>query len=176
MELYISLIIFVLNPNSKDVRFPWKIMNLTKLILDKKLGFLCKIVEVQPIFPVNVSPYRRHNKVALHKVLLFFSEESFLLKWKQIYKKQQQKSETKKRANDIKTWIKGGRGGAKRKQNKKIYQTWKNNVFPHTRAILIKNDFMTLIFLVSFLNKHCKKECVHCRNYNYIIVKKIREI
>jgi hypothetical protein len=23
---------------------------------------------------------------------------------------------------------------------------------------------------VSFLNKHCKKECVHCRNYNYIIV------
>jgi hypothetical protein len=25
---------------------------------------------------------------------------------------------------------------------------------------------------VSFLNKHCKKECVHCRNYNYIIVKK----
>ena len=26
---------------------------------------------------------------------------------------------------------------------------------------------------MSFLNKHCKKECGHCRNYNYIIVKKI---
>jgi hypothetical protein len=25
---------------------------------------------------------------------------------------------------------------------------------------------------VSFLNKHGKKECVHCRNYNYIIAKK----
>ena len=71
---------FVLNPNSKNVRFPWKRMNLTNLILDKKLRFLRKIVEVQPIFPVNVSPYRRQNKVALHKVLLFFSEGSFLLK------------------------------------------------------------------------------------------------
>jgi hypothetical protein len=42
-----------------------------------------------------------------------------------------------------------------------------------TGATIIKNDFMTLIFLgVSFLNKHCKKECVHCRNYHYVIVKK----
>jgi len=46
----------------------------------------------------------------------------------------------------------------------------KNNVFPLTRATLIKNYLNS--FLVSFLNKHCKKECVHCRNYGYIIVKK----
>ena len=70
----------MLNPNSKNVRFPWKRMNLTNLILDKKLRFLRKIVEVQPIFPVNVFPYRRQNKVALHKVLLHFSGGSFLLK------------------------------------------------------------------------------------------------
>ena len=67
LELYFSLIIFVLNPNSKDVRFPWKRMNLTNLILDKKLRFLRKIVEVQPIFPVNVLSYRRQNNVALHE-------------------------------------------------------------------------------------------------------------
>ena len=58
----------------------------------------------------------------------------------------------------------------KRKQNTK-YTKAEKKVFPLTRTILIKHDFMTLIF-VSFLNKHYKKECVHCRNYNYIIVKK----
>ena len=59
------------------------------------------------------------------------------------------------------------------KQNTKIYQTWKNNdVFPLIQATLIKIEFMTLILCVLFLNKHCKKECVHCRNYTYIIVKK----
>ena len=70
----------MLNPYSKNVRFPWKRMNLANLISDKKLGFLRKIVKVQPIFPVNVFPYRRQNKVALHKVLLYFSEGIFLLK------------------------------------------------------------------------------------------------
>jgi hypothetical protein len=35
-----------------------------------------------------------------------------------------------------------------RKQNTKIYQTKKNNdVFPLTEATLIKNEFMTLIFV-----------------------------
>jgi hypothetical protein len=62
------------------VRFQWKRMNLINLISDKTLRFLRKIVEIQPIFPVNVFPYRRQNNVALHKVLLYFSEGSFLLK------------------------------------------------------------------------------------------------
>ena len=34
---------------------------------------------------------------------------------------------------------------------------------------------MTLILLVSFLNKHCKKEDMHCRNYNNIIAKQIAQ-
>ena len=34
LELYFSLIIFALNPNSKNVHFRWKRMNLTYLILD----------------------------------------------------------------------------------------------------------------------------------------------
>jgi lauroyl/myristoyl acyltransferase len=65
--------------------------------------------------------------------------------------------------------------------NKKAKQKNEQTISKHEKkgggkAILAKNHFMTLNLLVSFLNKHCKKECVHCRNYNYIIVKKIREI
>ena len=60
-----------------------------------------------------------------------------------------------------------------RKQNAKIYQTWKNNdVFPLTQATLIKNEFMTLIFVRVIFEQALQKECVHCRNYNYITVKK----
>jgi hypothetical protein len=62
----------VLNPNSKNMHFQWKRMNLTNLISDKKIRFLRKIVDVQPIFPVNVLSYRRQNNVALHTILLYF--------------------------------------------------------------------------------------------------------
>jgi hypothetical protein len=45
-----------------------------------------------------------------------------------------------------------------RKQNTKIYQTWKNNdVFPLTQATLIKNEFMTLIFVCYFWTSIAKK-------------------
>ena len=44
------------------------------------------------------------------------------------------------------------------KQNTKIYQTWKNNdVFPLTQAILIKNEFTTLIFVCHFWTSIAKK-------------------
>jgi hypothetical protein len=61
----------------------------------------------------------------------------------------------------------------KRKQNTKIYQTWKNNyVFPLTQATLITKEFMTLICVcVIFEQALQKRMCaLHCRNYNYIIV------
>ena len=47
-------------------------------------------------------------------------------------------------------------------------------MFPLTQAILIKNEFMTLIFVcVIFEQALQKRMCaLHCRNYNYIIVKK----
>ena len=48
-------------------------------------------------------------------------------------------------------------------------------MFPLTQATLIKNEFMTLIFVcVIFEQAVQKRMCaLHCRNYNYIIVKKI---
>ena len=47
-------------------------------------------------------------------------------------------------------------------------------MFPLTQATLIKNEFMTLIFVcVIFEQALQKRMCaLHCRNYNYIIVKK----
>ena len=42
-------------------------MNLTNLISDKYYDFYEKIVEVQPIYPVNVFSYRRQTNVALHE-------------------------------------------------------------------------------------------------------------
>jgi hypothetical protein len=39
LELYFSHIIFVLNPNSKNVHFQWKVMILTNLISDKNYDF-----------------------------------------------------------------------------------------------------------------------------------------
>jgi hypothetical protein len=47
-------------------------------------------------------------------------------------------------------------------------------VFPLTQATLIKNEFMTLIFVcVIFEQALQERMCAfHCRNYNYIIVKK----
>jgi hypothetical protein len=42
-------------------------MNLTNLISDKDYDFYEKIVEVQPICPVNVFSYRRQTNVALHE-------------------------------------------------------------------------------------------------------------
>ena len=62
-----------------------------------------------------------------------------------------------------------------RTQNTKIYQTWKNNdVFPLTQATLIKNEFMTLIYVRAIFEQALQKRmyALHCRNYNYIIVKK----
>jgi hypothetical protein len=53
-------------------------MNLTNLISDKKIRFLRKIVEVQPICPVNVLSYRPQNNVALHTILLYFSKFAIL--------------------------------------------------------------------------------------------------
>ena len=45
-----------------------------------------------------------------------------------------------------------------RKQNTKIYQTWKNNnVFLLTQATLIKNQFMTFIFVYHFWTSIAKK-------------------
>jgi hypothetical protein len=46
-------------------------------------------------------------------------------------------------------------------------------MFPLTRAILIKNYFMTLIFFGVIFEQALQKKC---RNYDYIIVKKIRVI
>jgi hypothetical protein len=48
-------------------------------------------------------------------------------------------------------------------------------VFPLTQATLIKNEFMTLICVCVIFEQVLQKECVQCRNYNYIIVKKNRE-
>ena len=85
-------------------------------------------------------------------------------------KQQQQKAKqkTSKRYQNLKN-------NKQKSENKiqKYTKPEKNNVFSLTRAILIKNEFMTLIFVCVILNKHCKKECVHCRNYNYLLVKKI---
>ena len=45
-----------------------------------------------------------------------------------------------------------------RKQNTKINQTWKNNdVFPLTEATLIKNEFMTLIFVCVIFEQALQK-------------------
>ena len=45
-------------------------------------------------------------------------------------------------------------------------------MFPLTQATLIKNEFMTLIFVCVIFEQALKKECVNCRNYIYIIVEK----
>ena len=51
---------------------------------------------------------------------------------------------------------------SKRYQNlkKKGEQSEKNNVFPRTRAILIKNDFMTLIFFCIIFEQALQKKNV----------------
>ena len=76
-------------------------MNLTNLISDRKLRFLRKIVEVQPICPVNVLSYRRQNNVALHTILLYISKFSIKMKTN---KQQQQKAKqkTNKRYQNLK--------------------------------------------------------------------------
>ena len=48
----------MLNPNSKKCAFSVEENELNKLDFGKKLRFLRKIVEVQPICPVNVLSYR----------------------------------------------------------------------------------------------------------------------
>ena len=105
----------------------------------------------------------------------------FLLKLKQINnfsikiktnKQQLRKSEAKNKQTISKLEKQKTK---ERKQNTKIYQTLKNNdVFPLTQATLITNEFMTLIFVcVIFEQAVQKRMCaLHCRNYNYIIVKK----
>jgi hypothetical protein len=69
----------------------------TNLISDRKLRFLRKIVEVQPICPVNVLSYRRQNNVALETSLLYFSKFSIKMK----ANKQQQKGEAKNKQTII---------------------------------------------------------------------------
>ena len=76
-------------------------MNLTNLISDRKLRFLRKIVEVQPICPVNVLSYRRQNNITLHTILLYISKFSIKMKTN---KQQQQKAKqkTNKRYQNLK--------------------------------------------------------------------------
>ena len=45
-------------------------------------------------------------------------------------------------------------------------------MFPFTQTTLIKNEFMTLIFVCVIFEQALQIKGVHCRNYNYIIVKK----
>jgi hypothetical protein len=59
---------------------------LTFLFVVFQVLISIKIVERYPICPVNVFSYRRQNNIAQHKILLYFSKGSFLLKWKQIDK------------------------------------------------------------------------------------------
>ena len=75
-----------------------------------------KIVEVQPICPVNVLSYRRQNNVALQTILLYFSKFSIKMK----ANKQQQKGEAKNKQTISKL---EKQQTEKRKQNTKIYQT-----------------------------------------------------
>ena len=100
---------------------------------------------VQSIYPVNVFffSYRRQNNVALHifSLAIFFKGKFFFIKMKTNRQINNNNKEAKQKTNKRYQNLKNN----KQKSENKIISNLKKNVYPLTRATLIKNDFMTLI-------------------------------